>query len=219
MHAIHSLSCTTAALATQISQNEHCSAYENLRVVLQECLSMWYSRCGMGDADTVGEFQTCRPNALQARAALEELGCKDVHAKIGDLSGGQRRRAALAAALMSAPDLLILDEPTNHLDLQVLLLSLDQVQYVSSQHLWWPLLRRVSLKTAPLLADVSAFQVVHYANSWRHMGLLLLLRICSAGNNSSLSTSGHPWLRCKVRGFRSGLWWWTCRQSNGRKHG
>ena len=38
---------------------------------------------------------------------------------MGAMSGGQRRRVALAAALMTQPDMLILDEPTNHLDIQV----------------------------------------------------------------------------------------------------
>jgi len=56
----------------------------------------------------------------EARSTLEELGCENVHAKIGTLSGGQRRRTALVAALISAPDILILDEPTNHLDLQAI---------------------------------------------------------------------------------------------------
>lgn len=59
----------------------------------------------------------------QALANLKELGCEDVNARVGGLSGGQKRRTALAAALLSKPDLLILDEPTNHLDLQVGLYS------------------------------------------------------------------------------------------------
>ncbi|QAA35110.1 ABC-F family ATP-binding cassette domain-containing protein [Clostridium manihotivorum] len=51
-----------------------------------------------------------------AKAILNKLGVSDFNAKVGNLSGGQRKRIALAAVLISPCDLLILDEPTNHLD-------------------------------------------------------------------------------------------------------
>lgn len=51
-----------------------------------------------------------------ARAVLTKLGILDTSAKMKTLSGGQRKRVALAHALIVKPDILILDEPTNHLD-------------------------------------------------------------------------------------------------------
>jgi ATP-binding cassette subfamily F protein uup len=52
----------------------------------------------------------------EAKAMLTELGVVDLTARMGTLSGGQRKRVALAHSLLIEPDLLILDEPTNHLD-------------------------------------------------------------------------------------------------------
>ncbi len=48
--------------------------------------------------------------------AMEALRCPPSDAKIGPLSGGERRRVALCRLLISNPDVLLLDEPTNHLD-------------------------------------------------------------------------------------------------------
>ena len=52
----------------------------------------------------------------KAKLILTKLGIEDFHAKIADLSGGYRKRIALATALLSDPDVLLMDEPTNHLD-------------------------------------------------------------------------------------------------------
>ncbi|MFN9601779.1 MAG: ABC-F family ATP-binding cassette domain-containing protein [Dolichospermum sp.] len=51
-----------------------------------------------------------------AKIILTKLGIADFDVKVGTLSGGYRKRIALAASLISEPDLLLMDEPTNHLD-------------------------------------------------------------------------------------------------------
>ncbi len=56
----------------------------------------------------------------RARAVLSALGVRDPEAKVGNQSGGEQRRVALARLLVAEPDLAILDEPTNHLDIDAI---------------------------------------------------------------------------------------------------
>ena len=55
----------------------------------------------------------------QAEEMLKRVGLPDNSQLVGTMSGGQRRRVALAAALLAKPDLIIADEPTNHMDHKV----------------------------------------------------------------------------------------------------
>ena len=61
-----------------------------------------------GDDRSLAEYE--------ARTILERLGVSRFDQSVGELSGGERRRVALAAVLVRPWDVLVLDEPTNHLD-------------------------------------------------------------------------------------------------------
>jgi ATP-binding cassette subfamily F protein uup len=66
------------------------------------------------DAHQAWDFETTY------KQILFKLKLEDLHALVGSLSGGQKKRLALASMILNKPDLIIMDEPTNHLDLDII---------------------------------------------------------------------------------------------------
>lgn len=71
-------------------------------------------------ADGSGDSYTDWMNPADARRLLMKLGIPDVSQRLDTLSGGQKKRVALAKTLLYPTDVLLLDEPTNHLDSQMI---------------------------------------------------------------------------------------------------
>lgn len=80
------------------------------------------------EMDTAGGWDV---NA-QARTILTKLGIETFDKKMGELSGGQQKRVALAKVLLEPADLLLLDEPTNHLDVESIRWLQDFVHNIQS---------------------------------------------------------------------------------------
>lgn len=90
-----------------LSMSEHAPANEALRKRLDDAI-----------------LEMDRLNAWDYEARVKEIlskfGIHDIFKNVGELSGGQRKKAALAKTLIADTDLLILDEPTNHLDVEMI---------------------------------------------------------------------------------------------------
>ncbi|TDQ17360.1 ATP-binding cassette subfamily F protein uup [Algoriphagus boseongensis] len=99
---------------------------EVLRVIEDYHKAMLDAERGIDNSDLMSKLFE-KMDALQAwdfeyqvKEVLGKLGLHDTDLPVGNLSGGQRKRMALAKAILEKPDLLLLDEPTNHLDLETI---------------------------------------------------------------------------------------------------
>jgi ATP-binding cassette subfamily F protein uup len=115
----NNLSVLDVVLDSKLLDIQVVKEYESCLVHLQtEHTVHWESRMEkameMMDRLNLWDFES------KVKGILSKFGLNDIFANMTELSGGQRKKAALAKTLLSNNDLLILDEPTNHLDIEMI---------------------------------------------------------------------------------------------------
>lgn len=108
----------------------------------------------------------------EAKAMLTRLGITDFAQPVGTLSGGQRKRVALAAVLLHPADVLILDEPTNHLDSDMVIWLEDRLRKLSGGLIMVTHDRYFLERVANRITELSHCHIRHYeANYSKYLEL------------------------------------------------
>ncbi len=148
-------------------------------------------------------------NEYEAKTMLAKLGMTDYDRKIGTLSGGQRKRVALAAALMQPADILILDEPTNHLDAEMTQWLEDRLRKFKGGLIMVTHDRYFLERVTNHIAELSRGKLYHYeANYSKYLELKAMreeMAEASERKRQSILRVEREWIMrgCKARSTKS----------------
>jgi ATP-binding cassette subfamily F protein uup len=138
----------------------------------------------------------------RVKMMMTELGCPPAGRRTGELSGGEKRRVALARALVTAPDLLLLDEPTNHLDTESIAWLEEWLKASRSACLFVTHDRYFLDRIATRIAEIDAGKVwVHEGNYTDYLGGRASRQAADAAKEERRQT----FLRKEIEWVRAGV--------------